>query len=341
MSSQSLMQREIMETPEAVSRLLTRSADALREAGTLFRTLDPKVLVTVARGSSDHAATFFKYAVETTRGIPVASLGPSLASVYGTPLRLAGAAAVAVSQSGGSPDIVALLKAARDGGAETIALVNAPGSPLAQVSSREIPLQAGPERSVAATKSFICSLVAELALLAHWSQDGALLEALTALPGRLEIALEMDWSPALQACRDVESLFTVGRGPGFAVASEAALKLKETSLLHAECFSGAEIAHGPFSLIEPGFPVFVFLVNDAARPGLQDLCRRLDQTGGAVFAIGESPVGTGLPHAATGHPLTEAVSMVLSFYGFAEALSRARGFDPDTPRSLKKVTETV
>jgi len=143
MESYSLMRQEIAETPVAMERLLSYSAAELREAGAFLRHLDPKVVVTIARGSSDHAATFFKYATEIRRGIPVASLGPSLASVYGTKLRLAGAAAVAVSQSGRSPDIVALLRAARNGGAETIALVNAPGSPLGQVSHREIPLRAG------------------------------------------------------------------------------------------------------------------------------------------------------------------------------------------------------
>ncbi len=341
METYSLMRQEIAETPVAVERLLSRSATDLRDAGASLRRLDPKVVVTIARGSSDHAATFFKYATEIRRGIPVASLGPSLASVYGTTLDLAGAVAVAVSQSGRSPDIVALLQAARDGGAETVALVNAPGSPLGQASHREIPLQAGQERSVAATKSFVCSIVAALALLGHWSQDEMLLTALEALPAQLDVALRMDWSAALAPCRDAASLYTVGRGPGFAVAAEAALKFKETSILHAECFSGAELAHGPISLVGDGFPTFAFLVDDPSRPGLQDLCRRLHVAGGTVFAIGESPVGTVLPHAATGHPLTEPLSMILSFYCFAERLSRARGHDPDHPRGLKKVTETV
>lgn len=341
MESYSLMRQEIAETPAAVERLLTHSAAELREAGAFLRHLDPKVVVTIARGSSDHAATFFKYATEIRHGIPVASLGPSLASVYGTKLRLAGAAAVAVSQSGRSPDIVALLKAARNGGAETIALVNVPGSPLGQASHREIPLRAGQERSVAATKSFVCSIVAALALLGHWSEDAALLAALQALPAHLDLGLRMDWSAALTPCREAASLYTVGRGPSFAIAAEAALKFKETSILHAECFSGAELAHGPISLVEPGFPVFAFLVDDPSRPGLQDLCRRLHGAGATVFAIGESPVGTLLPHAATGHSLTEPLSMILSFYGFVECLARARGHDPDHPRSLKKVTETV
>ncbi|WP_102957693.1 SIS domain-containing protein [Mangrovicella endophytica] len=341
MQTPTLMQREIEETPQAVARLLDQSGDQLREAGRRLRELDPRVVATIARGSSDHAATYFKYATEITSGVPVASLGPSLASVYGTALRLAGSAAVAISQSGRSPDIVALLQAAATGGAQTIALVNAPESPLAQAADIEIPLRAGPELSVAATKSFVASAVAALALLAQWREDRGLLSAIALLPDQLAAALETDWSPALEPCRTATSLYTSGRGPGFAVASEAALKLKETSILHAECFSGAEIVHGPVSLVEAGFPAFAFLVDDAARPGMQELCRRLDGAGARLFAIGESPVGTVLPHAATGHPLTEPLSMILSFYRFAEALSRARGHDPDNPRGLKKVTETV
>ena len=336
-----LMRQEILETPAAVERLLTRSMADLRDAGQWLRTLDPKVIVTVARGSSDHAATFFKYAVEMGRGIPVASLGPSLASVYRTRLRLPGAAAVAVSQSGRSPDIVALLEAAREGGAQTIALVNAPGSPLGAASGREIALQAGPERSVAATKSFVCSIVAALSLLGHWSEDHPLLAALQALPAQLEAAVQMDWSAALEPCRNASSLYTVGRGPGFAIAAETALKFKEVAILHAECFSGAEIAHGPVSLVEAGFPALVFLAADAARPGLQDVCQRLHDAGAAVLAVGESSVGTNLPHAATGHPLTEPLSMILSFYAFVERLAREKGLHPDRPRGLKKVTETV
>lgn len=340
-SAPSFMQREIEETPAAVERLLSRSGHAMEEAGALLRQIDPKVVVTVARGSSDHAATFFKYAAEIVTGIPVASLGPSLASVYGARLRLSGAAGLAISQSGRSPDIVALLRAVREAGAQTIAIVNAEGSPLAEAAERAIALQAGPERSVAATKSFVSSAAAALGILAHWAGDEALLDALAALPAHLEDALRTDWSAALAPCIDATSLYTVGRGPGFAIAGEAALKFKETSILHAECFSGAELIHGPVSLVEAGFPAFVFAPDDAARPGMRDLGNRLAGAGAALFTIGDGPDGTRLAHAATGHALTEPLSMILSFYRFAEALSRARGHDPDNPRGLKKVTETV
>ncbi|WAJ26294.1 SIS domain-containing protein [Antarcticirhabdus aurantiaca] len=341
MTEHSLMRREIDEIPAAVHRFLDGSAEAVEAVGRRLAELAPAVTVTVARGSSDHAATYFKYASEIVTGRPVASLGPSVVSVYGTKLRLAGQAALAISQSGKSPDIVALLAAAREGGAETIAIGNVEGSPLLQAAHWQLPLRAGPERSVAATKSFVTSVVAALAVLAAWSGDEGLKAALAALPDRLAGALGLDWSPALGTAARATSLYALGRGPGFAVASEAALKLKETSVLHAEAYSGAEVLHGPVSLVEEGFPVLAFVPDDAARPGLAEICSRVSASGAALFTVGEAGVGTRLPHAPTGHPLTEPLSMLVSFYRFVEEVARIRGQDPDVPRGLKKVTETL
>lgn len=338
---QTLMLSEIAETPDAVRRLLTGSAAAIDSAGKTLRELDPPVLVTVARGSSDHAATYFKYAAEIATGRPVASLGPSVVSIFGARLRLAGAAALAISQSGRSPDIVALLSAARDGGARTIALVNATDSPLAAVADHAVPLAAGPERSVAATKSFVCSVVAGLAIVAAWTSDVRLTAALAALPDQLDGALGLDWSVAVEPTAAASSVFTVGRGPGFAIAAEAALKFKETSQLHAEAYSGAELMHGPVSLVRSGFPVFVFVPDDAAGPGLLAVCRRLETDGATLFVIGADESGTRLAAAPTGHPLTDPLVMLVAFYRFVEAVARARGLDPDAPRGLSKVTETV
>lgn len=342
MTEPSLMRREIDEIPAALRRLLAGDGGgAIAEIGARLRALDPAVIVTVARGSSDHAATYFKYAGEITTGRPVASLGPSVVSVYGTALRLAGQAALAISQSGRSPDIVALLAAARAGGAETVALVNAEGSPLSLAAHHTLALSAGPERSVAATKSFVSSAAASLAILAAWTGDAALKAALAELPDRLDALPRPDWAAALPAFVGARSLFTLGRGPGFAVACEAALKCKETSVLHAEAYSGAEVLHGPVSLVEAGFPILAFVPDDPARPGLRAICARLEASGALLFTVGEADHGTRLPHAATGHALTEPLAMLAAFYGFVETVSRERGHDPDLPRGLKKVTETL
>jgi glutamine---fructose-6-phosphate transaminase (isomerizing) len=227
------MRREIDEIPQAVARLLDGSAAVLTEAGRGIRERDPSFVVTVARGSSDHAATFMKYAVELTAGLAVASVGPSIASIYGAKLKLAGSACLAISQSGKSPDIVAMAETARAGGALTVAITNTADSPLARASDFAIDILAGPERSVAATKTFVNSAVAGLALMAHCTGDDRLLAALARLPEHFSKAIACDWMALAGALETPQSLFILGRGPSAAMADEAALKFKETCGMHA------------------------------------------------------------------------------------------------------------
>jgi glucosamine--fructose-6-phosphate aminotransferase (isomerizing) len=337
------MRKEIDEIPEAAARLLDGSAAELAAAGRALREKDPAFLITIARGSSDHAATFIKYAVELTAGRPVASLGPSLASIYGANLKLDGGAAIAISQSGKSPDIVAMTEAAAKAGAVTIALTNTLPSPIASASAHAININAGPELAVAATKSFVNSIVAGLALLSEWVGDEALKAAIHNLPGHFEKAVKLDWSELANELGDAESLYMLGRGPALAIASEAALKFKETSNMHAEAYSAAEVLHGPVALVEKRFPVVTFAARDAAeslghrdcrQPGGQGRPRICDLRQGHVDA-------RRLPFVATGHPITDALTLILPFYGFVEAWSRAKGFNPDAPVALKKVTETL
>ena len=339
---QSAMSAETRETPEAVARLLANEGPAIATLGRKLARLAPPVVATCARGSSDHAASYLKYLLEITAGTPVASIGPSVASVYHTRLRLAGGLLVSISQSGRSPDLVALQAAARDAGALTVAIVNVTDSPLAQQADTVIALHAGPERSVAATKSFVGSLVAAAVLAAAWSDHAALRAAVNALPATLEQALHCDWSAASEALEQATSLYVLGRGPGFPVALEAALKCKEVAAIHAEAFSIAEVMHGPLRLVHERFPVLAFLPDDAAAPsnraGLADIAR----AGGRLFTA--SPLatpGTRLPSAATGHGFTDPIAMVVSFYCFIEAVARARSHDPDHPAHLRKVTKTL
>ncbi|ODT05788.1 MAG: aminotransferase [Kaistia sp. SCN 65-12] len=337
-----LMRAEIDEAPAAVRRLLDQSRDAIAEAGARLRAVDPKVIVTVARGSSDHASAFFKYACEITTGVPVASLGPSIASIFGAPLRLEGSAAIAISQSGKSPDLLAMIEAAKKGGAATMALVNVEDAPLASLADVFVPLRAGPEKSVASTKSYITSVVAGLAILAAWREDKALQAAIAALPDRLDAALECDWSEARDTVVGAASLYTLGRGPGFAIAQEAALKLKETSILHAEAYSGAELQHGPVSLVDENFPLLAFIPDDAAAPSMVATVSALHARGAKVFTATAAAIpGPRLPVAPTGHAMTDPISIALSFYRFAETVAVARGYNPDKPRGLNKVTQTV
>jgi glutamine---fructose-6-phosphate transaminase (isomerizing) len=335
------MRREIGEIAQAAANLLERSGTELRDAGRRLRDRDPLVIVTVARGSSDHAAAYLKYVIELKSGIPVASLGPSIASIYGATLKLPKAACLAISQSGKSPDIVRMTETAGFGGALTFALTNTPGSPLAAACDHVIDIAAGEERSVAATKTFVNSAVAGLALVAHWTEDDVLLTALDALPAQLQAATECDWSPLAEALQGQESLFILGRGPSFAIAQEAALKFKETCAFHAEAYSGAEVMHGPVSIVGKDFPVLALTARDAAERSSAETADLLSGKGAAVFST--SPLvrsARKLPVAPAVHPLLDPLALVVSFYAFIEEFARRRGMDPDRPVNLKKVTET-
>jgi glucosamine--fructose-6-phosphate aminotransferase (isomerizing) len=337
------MRREVAEIPAAAARFLAEEADRLAAIAAALRALDPAVLVTVARGSSDHAATYLKYAVELVAGLPVASIGPSVASVYRRPLRLRGAAAIGISQSGQSPDIVEMMRAAGAGGALTIAITNAADAPMVTASAHALVLRAGPERSVAATKTFVTSVLAGLALLAAWQEDAELAAAVAALPGQFEAALALDWSALSDRLARADRSFVLGRGPGLAIANEMALKFKETCDLHAESYSAAEVLHGPAALVGAGFPVLALGVPDAALPQVVATAGRLAAQGADVFLTGPeaAPGATALPFVPGVHPLTAPLVAAVSFYAFTEALARRRGLDPDRPPHLRKVTETV
>lgn len=336
------MAAEIAETPDAVARFFAHEDAALRGLGAKLRRLAPAFAVSCARGSSDNAAAHFKYGLEILAGIPLASVGPSVASIYHAPLRLTGALLVSVSQSGRSPDIVALQAAARAAGAFAVAVVNDADSPLAAAADAVLPLHAGPERSVAATKSCIASAVVLAALLAELLDDNPLRAAVRGLPEAFGRALAADWSAPIEMLRGATHAYVVGRGPALPVAMEAALKLKETGALHAEAFSGAEVMHGPLQLLHQGFPVLAFRPRDAAHLAMGHAVARLAAVGGQVFTAEDGPAAPGrLPFAATGHWLLDPLAMLLSFYGLAEQAARARGHDPDHPSHLRKVTETV
>lgn len=336
------MAREVAEIPQAAERFLELSRAAITQAAAALRAHDPGLVITVARGSSDHAATYLKYALELQLGVPVASVGPSVASIYHRPLRLAGAACLGISQSGRSPDIVEMMRMASEAGALSVAITNFADSPMAQASAHCLPLQAGVEQSVAATKTFVTSALAGLALLAEWSNDANLRAALAALPEALAQAVALDWEPLSARLARASSAFVLGRGPGFAVACEAALKFKETCGLHAEAYSAAEVLHGPAAIVQAQFPVLALGMDDAALPQLAATAERLAAQGADVFITGaDAPGAVRLPMVAGLHPLLAPLVTITAFYAFVEALARRRGFDPDTPPHLRKVTETI
>ena len=340
MSAQTLMHQEAAESAAAVARMIERNEPDVLRWSCGLRDRPPSVVLTAARGSSDHAATFARHLFETRTGTLTSSASPSVNSVYAAEVRLRDALMLAISQSGRSPDLLAQVEAARRGGAKVAALVNDVGSPLAALADRVLPLHAGPERSVAATKSFICALASALQLTAHWSADRALVDGLRRLPEQLEMAFALDWSALVEALAESNNLFVLGRGPGLAVAQEAALKFKETCALHAEAYSAAEVRHGPMTLVGPGFPVLVFTQDDASRSATLALAQEFAERGARVFCT--DPLGPGALPVLSGTPaLSAPILQICSFYRAANALALARGRDPDRPPHLRKVTETV
>ena len=334
------------ETAEAGARLaeaLDADASVLAALGARLKSLDPPLLVTNARGSSDHAAAFAKFLVERELGLPCASIGPSIASLYGKRLRVSGAALLSISQSGRSPDIVAMQRAARDSGALTIALVNDVSSPLAEGAEAPLPLHAGAERSVAATKSALLSMALAAAFIAAWARDEALAAALRGLPCVLSASAPQAPESLVAPLAAAQSLFVVGRGATLAIASEAALKLKETGGIHAEAFSTAEVLHGPAGIVRAGFPVLAFAPQDEARTGVFQTLSRLASFGAAPLLVDVEPHAEWptLVAPRAGHAALDAVAALHAFYGLAESVSRRRGRDPDAPPHLSKITQTV
>jgi glucosamine--fructose-6-phosphate aminotransferase (isomerizing) len=338
----SKMRQEILEIPQAAARLLADGAIEIRRIADELRTKDPAFAISIARGSSDHACSYFKYASEILLGVPVCSVGPSVASIYKAPLKLKNSVSLAVSQSGKSPDIVEMARAARRDGAFSIALTNNPSSDLARVCQETIDIHAGPELSVAATKTFVNSVVAGLMLLAEWSEDAKLQAALVALPGHLAKAAALDWPEVRAAIGAHKSLFTLGRGPGWAISNEAALKFKETCQIHAESYSSAEVLHGPVSIVGEGFPVLCFASGDAAESAVVSIADEIAAKGAVVFVTSDKAhTATQIPSIRTGHPLTDPLCLMVSFYAMVERFALAQGNDPDAPRHLRKVTETI
>ena len=302
-----IMFREAAQAPEAVRAQLAANAAQVARLAERLRATPPRAVVTCARGSSDHAATFARYLIETHLGLLTSSAAPSVSSVYATATDLAGTLMLTISQSGASPDLLAVVGQARKAGAHIVALVNAEESPLAQLADELLPLHAGPERSVAATKSFLASLAAIVQLVAAWSNDRALAAALESAPQLLTRAWQLDWNALVTRLTAANNLYVIGRGLGLGVAQEAALKLKETSGLHAEAVSAAE----------------------------------LSAQGADVLLAGTHLAHTTELPTEAAHPVIEPLLFAQSFYRAANALALARGHDPDAPPHLRKVTETL
>jgi glutamine---fructose-6-phosphate transaminase (isomerizing) len=306
---------------------------------------EPQLVLTVARGSSDHAAAYFAQLSMLCVGVPVVSLPLSVVTLRAAQLRIRNQFALAFSQSGKSPDLVDAMRALHRAGARTAAFVNADDSPLAAVCEREVPLLAGREVSVAATKSYIATLTRAVQLVGHWASrtagDTTLLDALEALPDDLLAAGAIDWSAAAAGFAAADRLMVIARGPCLPVAHEAALKLKETCAIQAESFSSAEVQHGPMELIGPGYSLLMFAPRGPEQKGVIELAERMRERGAQVWLAAPPGVpGAQLPIVQTRHPLLDPIAVAMTFYVMVDTLALQRERDVDRPTYLNKVTQT-
>jgi glucosamine--fructose-6-phosphate aminotransferase (isomerizing) len=341
----SRFEHEIREQPEVLQRVLEDPAPA--EVGAALRDRPPTVGLSFARGSSDNAVGFFAYLAGMRLGLPVASVPPSLVTIHRAPLRGEGTLAVGVSQSGESQDVVEALRAMAAAGARTLAVSNAPGSSLEAVATWSLRQRAGEERAIAASKTFTSQMLVLARLVMEWSDGGEGRAALAAVPTAIQALLADPSALDAAAARltHADQLDVLGRGLSFAPALEVALKLKETSYLHAHAYSSAEFQHGPIASLGAGDPVLLLGVADASAETTREAAARLAEAGADLTVVASDPellalaaapvpLPGGLP------PLTEAFLHVVAGQWLALQLARQRGLDPDAPRHLRKVTQT-
>jgi glutamine---fructose-6-phosphate transaminase (isomerizing) len=332
---------EAADASNAVRAQLQYDSAALRALGAKLRKLNPRAVITCARGSSDHAATYAKYLIETHAQVLTASAAPSVSSVYGVTQDVRGCLFMAISQSGRSPDLLASVASAKASGATVLAICNSADSPLMAAADLVIELHAAPESSVAATKSYLASLAAIARLVAAWTEDVELQAALAELPDLMDRSWALDWSAALAELESAQNLYVVGRGLGLGAAQEVALKCKETCGIHAEAFSSAELRHGPHTLLRKGFPALLLAQQDGTRPGIEALGSELGRRGLPVLMAGGNAAGSIELPTIEGAAEIAPILLVQSAYRMIASLSIRRGLDPDHPPHLKKITETM
>ncbi len=344
------MAQDMADQPAVLRSLLTERADAIAEVAAEVARRRPRFVLFAARGTSDHAALYAKYLAEIRLGLPVGLASPSTLSVYGSRPDLSDVLVVGVSQSGGSPDLVNYLQVAGECGALTVAVTNTPGSPLNEVAALEVDVAAGKELAVAATKTYTAELLALLLLFEGVrAGDGRVdpddLPGLAALPDLAETLLADHAASALSArYRFANRLVVTGRGYAYPTAREAALKLMETSYLGAQAFSGADLLHGPLAMADPGLPVLAIVGNGPGGRAMTDVLERVVERGADLLVVGPEGTGVTAAHRIVTPSVDETVAPILDILplqALARHLAVARGDDPDAPRGLRKVTETL
>lgn len=338
---------EIMEQPSAARRLLERGRKPIAAIAKALRERPIDYLVIAARGSSDHAAIYAQYLFGVRHRLPVALAAPSIRSLYGVEPRFQRALVIGISQSGASPDVIGIVQAARGQGAPTIAITNEASAPLAEAAEFVLDVQAGAERSIAATKTYTAQLLALALLSAALRGDAEDDLALDAIPQALEAALGVDGAARQVALEQaaMTRCIVLGRGFEYATAREWALKLKELTGIVADPYSAADFQHGPIALVEPGFPVLAVVPSGAAADDLLALLGGLRTEGAQLLLISDLPEAVGLGEAVLPSPAgvpewLQPIVTVVPAQLHAYHLTVARGLDPEAPRNLRKVTLT-
>lgn len=332
------MAREIAEIPEAAARQASKQG-AIAEIAERIRAAKPRLAIFCGRGSSGHVGVYLRYLLETQAGLLVSAAAPSIFTAYRRRPDMQDTLFIVISQSGRSPDLVMATETARTLGSLTLAIVNDPYSPAALAADMVLPIEAGPEQAVAATKTVALSMTMGARLVASLTQDMTLSDALDRFPERARQALTCDWSAWSDRLATAPAAFVTGRGYSFGVARELALKMTETLRLPALGYSAAELRHGPRAAVTPATPVLVLRQNDEAASAVDDLVRDLQDANETVFTAG-GPAGN-LPWIGDDHPVCDPVAMLLPGYSAIEAAARQRGLDPDSPPHLSKVTHTL
>jgi glucosamine--fructose-6-phosphate aminotransferase (isomerizing) len=336
--SQTAMAREIREIPTKAERLLAER-DSIITVANRIRQADPRVVVISGRGSSGHAGTLLRYLFEARAGLLVSTSAPSVMTTYGQSIDMRNAVFIVISQSGRSPDLVMGAESARKNGALTIAIVNDLTSPLALACELPLPMGAGLERSVAATKSVVLSMVISVQLVASLTSDDELNEKIKRLPQRFSDALACDWSLWSSSLATARAAFVIGRGFGLGPAREIGLKVTETMRLPTLSYSAAEVMHGPLACASAEIPFLVLRQNDGSSAMVDALIAELRVRKLNVFSVGD-PTGV-LRWIGNDDPICDAITMLLPAYATVEQAARDRGFDPDNPPNLTKITETM
>jgi glutamine---fructose-6-phosphate transaminase (isomerizing) len=344
--SDAFLQTELAEQPEVVQRVLRDESGAIAEAAQAARKADIRSVMIAARGTSDNAARYAQHVFGRFLGLPVALATPSLSTLYGAGPRLERTLVIGISQSGQSPDVCAVIQDAREQGQTTVAITNALDSPLAQEALASIDIGAGLERSVAATKTYTASLAVIASLTAQLSGEASLMSDLQSIPGAMQVQLELGTGSATEVFDGVDRCSLTGRGPNYATAFEAALKIKELTGIAAEPYSPADLMHGPAAVLGPGSPLIALALTGPALASIVDAEREAAQRGARRLVLTDS-AGTDFVAGCEILALSEVPEWLSPFIAILPAqalaaeLALSRGLALDTPFGLSKVTRTL